>query len=121
MGLIDLVWSFQTNGGPIHFNVDTPYYLISFSLNLLLTFMIITRLILHSRQIQQAMGVTTKAGRLYKAIVVLLVESCALYAISLLPFIILSLSRNPVYEGIFWPILNETQVCADVALRWGPP
>ena len=76
--------------------------------------MIIVRLVLHTRQIQSAIGTTAKVGRLYKAVITVLVESCALYAITFLLYLVLSIT-NSRGARIFWPILNEAQVSATFA------
>lgn len=57
------------------------------------------------------MGATDKTGRLYETIVTMLIESAALYAVSLLLFIGPYVAGNWL-QDTFWPILNETQVCA---------
>ena len=87
----------------------TPYYAISISLNVLLTLMIVTRLIRHSRNIRIAMGASARVGGLYKTAITMLVESCALYAVSYILFIGPWAIGNPV-SNIFFPILAETQV-----------
>ena len=87
-----------------------PYYSLSLSLNVLLTLMIVFRVILHARDARTAMGVTT-VGKLYKAIITILVESCALYAASLLLVIGPWGARNPI-TNFFLAILPETQVRA---------
>jgi hypothetical protein len=88
-----------------------PYFSISLSLNILLTLMIVTRLVLHSRNVRTAMGAPRGAAGLYKAIVTMLIESCTLYAVSSLLFV------GPWGAGshiadIFLPILAESQVRA---------
>ena len=88
-------------------NFGTPYYSISISLNVLLTLMIVTRLIFHRRTVRNATG--TLVNGLYITAVALLVESCALYAVSYLLFIGPWAIGNPV-ANIFFPILAETQV-----------
>ena len=94
------------------------YYSISLSLNVLLTFMIIIRLVLHSRNIRNAMGPEHRASGLYKAVITMLIESCALYAVSFLlfigPWIV-----NDFVQYIFWPILAETQVRAGFYHNFG--
>ena len=84
-----------------------PYFSISLSLNTLLTLMITTRLILHTRSIRTAMG--TRSGGLYKAIVTVLVESCALFAVNSILFIGLWGAHNYA-ERIFRSTLSQTQV-----------
>lgn len=86
-----------------------PYYSISLSLNVILTSMIVARLILHSKNLQSAMGTTAKTGGLYKAIVTMLVESCALYAITYLLFMA-PWSAGSFVGNAFFPILAEVQV-----------
>ena len=58
------------------------YYSIALSLNVLLTLMLITRLVLHSKNIRSVMGTQDGASGLYKTIITMLVESGALYAAS---------------------------------------
>ena len=87
------------------------YLSISVSLNVLLTFMIVIRLVLYIRNTRTALGITG-AGGLCKAVVTMLVESCALYSVSSL------LVLGPMSTGtgrianFFIPILPETQVRA---------
>ena len=90
------------------------YFMISLSLNVLLTLMIVARLILYSRNIQNAMGVSVEDGGLYKSIITILVESCALYATSFLLYIVTwSVKDNKGHvSGLFEPILLGTQVRA---------
>ena len=68
--------------------MDTSYTSISLSLNLLLTLMIIVRLILHSRNLQRAIGTAGGATGLYATVVTMLIESYALYTVVLLLYIV---------------------------------
>jgi hypothetical protein len=77
--------------------------------NVLLTLMIVVRLILHSRNTQSAMGAPVGINGLYKAIVVMLVESSALYAICSLLLIIPWASWSFV-TVFFIPIIIQIQV-----------
>lgn len=90
-------------------NTGIPYFSISISLNIILTLMIVTRLIMHSRNIRNALGARGGAGGVYKAVVTMLIESSALYAVSSILFI------GPWGAGswvadIFLPILAQNQV-----------
>ena len=85
-----------------------PYFSISIFLNVLLTFMIIIRLIVYTRNARTALGITGIGG-LSKIIVIMLIESCALYTMSS------SLVVGVI--DIFLPILAENQVCAFPRLR----
>ena len=90
-------------------DLNLSFYSISISLNVLLTLMIVIRLILHQRNIQAAMGVRPGAGGMYKAVVTMLVESYALYAVTFLIFIV-PWAMNNYAAYIFAPIGAATQV-----------
>jgi hypothetical protein len=104
-------------------NLGLSYYSISLSLNVFLTLMIVTRLVLHSRNIRNAMGAPAGNSGLYKAVITMLIESCALYAVTLLLFIVPW--AVDWFQGIFspvpevsFPILFETQVRFVSAFFW---
>lgn len=88
-----------------------PFYSISPSLNVILTLTIVTRLALHSRNVRNAMGAMTGTSSLYKAIITMLVESCALYAATYLLFIVPWAASSSVANA-FAPIVAETLVIA---------
>ena len=94
----------------------SPYYAISFSLNVILTLMIVIRLVLHSRNIRNAMGTADRASGLHKAIVTMLVESAVLYAVAFLIFIGTWGAGNAA-QFIFLPVLAEVQVRTFFPLR----
>ena len=100
---LDLSWA------PISPHFGIPYFAISVSLNVLLTLMIVVRLVMHGRNFRAATGSPTGIIGMYKAIATMLVESCALFAVSSLLFIGLFVTANPVSDA-FFPILAETQV-----------
>jgi hypothetical protein len=86
------------------------YYSMSLSLDVLLTLMIVARIALHSRDIRSAIGSLAKpSGRLYKTLVTILVESCALYTVSYLLFLGPWASSSPVCDA-FFPMLAANQV-----------
>jgi hypothetical protein len=99
----------------IAINFGLPYFSISLGLNILLTLLIVTRLVLHSRNIRRAMGAPSGANGLYKTIITVLVESSALYAINSLLFVGPWGAKSHVAD-IFLPILAETQVRVGFAL-----
>ena len=121
MGVMFIYQTSQPNSSiwnSIAINFGLPYFSISISLNVLLTLMIVVRLALHSRNIRSAMGAPVGISGLYKAIVTMLIESSALYAVNSLLFIGPWAAGNHAAD-IFLPILAETQV--RVFLRWSPP
>ena len=94
------------------FDFGVPSYSISLALNVILTLMIVIRLVLHSQKIRRALGAPATTSGLYNALVTMLVESSALYAVSFLLFIGPWGAGNPS-SNIFSPILAETQVRPD--------
>ena len=92
-----------------------PYFSISVSLNVLLTLMIIIRLIMQTRDTRNALGITGIGG-LCKAIIIMLVESCALFAVSSL-LVIGPLGAGNSTSNLFMAILGQTQVCTSPQLR----
>ena len=95
------------------------YLSIPFSLNVLLTIMIIIRLILHARNTRAAVGMSGIGG-FSQTIVTMLVESCALYAVSTL--LVLGSLGTDDGEGpitnLFLAILPQTQVRAFLRPRY---
>ena len=91
-----------------------PYYSISLALNILLTLMIVARLVLHSKNVRSAMGPSATTAGLYKVIVSMLIESCALYAVSYLLFLVPFAFQNPITNA-FFSILAQAQVRAIIS------
>ena len=90
--------------------IGVPHYSISISLNILLTLMIVTRLVLHSRNICTGVGVPGVGG-LYKTIITMLIESSVIYATSSL-LVIWLLGTGMGGSSGFLFILAETQARA---------
>ena len=115
MGILFIYESMQpvyiTEGDYIGVNVTISYYSISLSLNVLLTLMIVIRLALYSRNIRNAMGTAAGVGGVYKAVVVTLVESSALYAVAYLVYIG-PWAANSYLGLVFSPVLGGVQVRA---------
>jgi len=107
---------------PVYSQYGIPYLSISVSLNVLLTLMIVIRLILHDRSIRAATGSGAGIGGFYKAVSTMLIESCALFAVSSLVVVVAlfratSTTRDVYYPGIYvvdivYPILVGVQVRA---------
>ena len=93
------------------------YYSIALSLNALLTLMLITRLVLHSKNIRCVMGDQDGASGLYKAIITMLVESGALYAASFALLVGSCASQSEVLQLIIPQITPGTQVRTVFTLR----
>ena len=113
MGIVFIYQTSQPNSSiwnSVAINFGLPYFSISVALNILLTLMIVTRLVLHSRNVRSAVGASPGVSGLYKAVVTMLIESSALYAVNSLLFIGPWGAKSQAAD-IFLPILAETQVC----------
>lgn len=86
MGIVHINGDLTSSAASL--NIDTSYTSICLSLNVILTLMIVARLILHSRNIRRATGTSDGTAGLYTTIVTMLVESYALYAASLVFYIV---------------------------------
>jgi hypothetical protein len=72
-------------------NFATAYFSICLALNVVLTLMIVTRLIMHVRGLRKTTGAPDGSGGLYtvaSTVVTMLIESYALYAAALLLYIV---------------------------------
>ena len=105
-----LIITFQARQLDVY-NISISHLSISVSLNILLTLTIVIRLVLHGRNVRAATGSRVGIGGLYKNIATMLIESCALYAVTSLLLIGLWVNRNSV-ANTFVPIHAETQACA---------
>ena len=85
-----------------------PYLSISLSLDTLLTLLIVIRLIVYTKNIRTTTG-GTGIGGLCKAIITMLIESCALYAVSSL-LVIGPWGAGSNAANIFFFVLTQTQV-----------
>ena len=100
-----------TNPASITADITSSYYAICLALNVLLTLMIITKLTLHRRNLQHAIGTSNAITGVYTTIVVMLVESYALYATTLLSYILTwALKSAGVY--LTSKIQGNVTVCA---------
>ena len=125
MDTVFIVATFQRVNPKILYpeQIIPSYFAITFSLNILLTLMIVGRLALCNQEVRAVMGIlsrdhmgtSSQAGELYKAIATIFVESCAPYAISLLLYHI-AYGIGSSLMVVFYLIFIETQV--RVALRF---
>jgi hypothetical protein len=108
-----IVFSYHTTRPNVNFDsviqFGAPYFSIAFSLNFLLTLMVVIRLILHRRNIQKVMGGVAGADTSYKAAVTILVESSALYTTSCLLYAGPWAAKSSL-QFIFLQIFAQAQV-----------
>ena len=99
-------------------NFGVPYFSISLAINVVLTLMIVIRLVMHSRNIRNAMGAqATGTTGLYTTINTVLIESSALYTLSFLLFIV-PWGTTSYVEDIFFPPLAQIQVRIISTFPW---
>ena len=99
----------QHSGSP-NFGANVSNTSITVSLNFLLTLMIVTRLVLHGRNVRAATGSPAGLSGLYKTIATMLIESSALYAGASVIYVGLWASDSGVWYA-FSPPLCVIQVC----------
>ena len=119
MGIVFIYQNSQPETPVTVINIGISYYSISLSLTLVLTFMIITRLVLHIRIVRNAIGASDRASGLYTTVITLLVESYALYAIAFLIFIVPWALGNWA-ASIFSGLLGQVEVRVTFALSDAP-
>lgn len=95
----------------ITFDFGIPYFSIALAFNILVTLMIVLRLVFHTRDFRKATGVSAGSDGIYKAVLTMFIESCALYAVSFICFFA-SWGINSPAAFVTFPILVETQVIA---------
>ena len=101
---------------PVPRTFGLPHLAISTSLNIPLTLMIAIRLTLRAKKTRNALGVAGIGG-FCKAIITMLIESCALYAASSLLFIVPWAAGNSAASPLS-AILAQTQVRASPRPRF---
>lgn len=99
-------------------NFGIPYYTLSAALNVLITIMITTRLLLYRRALLKTFGNQRALGIPYATITSMLVESCVLYAVSSILFLVPYGIKNPI-SNVFIPILIQVQVPVLIILYFG--
>jgi hypothetical protein len=113
MGIVILYHQGISNDSLNWYSIQVPFsvscFSISMALNALLTFMIITRLILHSRNMRKAMGSASLTSGLYETIITMLVESSAIYTIGFLLYIV-TWGTDSFLVNAFAPFCTDSQV-----------
>ena len=99
--------------------LGVSYFSVVLLLNVLLTLMIVTRLFLHGRNMRGITGDPHKTSGPYSALVVMLIESCAIYSVTFLLFIVLWAVKSPA-ANFFIPILIQAQVRAFLTFSGRP-
>ena len=88
----------------------TSYYVISLSVNIILTILITIRLLLFRRQVASALS--PEYGKQYVSLATIIIESAAIYSLFALLFIISYAVNNPINQ-IFLTLASISQVRCD--------
>jgi hypothetical protein len=92
-----------------------PYFTISVALNVLLTIIIAWRLLLHGRNLKNAVGLPSGIVTIYRSVITMLVESSALYAVVSICFIVpYAMSHHA--SAIFLAVLSRVQIIAPLLI-----
>jgi hypothetical protein len=86
----------------------TSYYIISLSVNIMLTLLITVRLLWYRRIVSESLS--PEHATQYLSLAAILVESAALYSVFALMFIISYAINNPINQ-IFLGVASAAQVC----------
>ncbi|KAJ7459650.1 hypothetical protein B0H11DRAFT_1737062 [Mycena galericulata] len=96
-------------------NFGVPYYALSTVLNVLITLMITTRLLMRRRELRNVLGSEQAMSVPYTSIAAMLVESSLLYTITSILFLV-PYGLNSDVSNIFIPILIEVQLVAPLLI-----
>lgn len=94
-------------------NWTEPYLFLSLALNIVLTILIVSRLLLHRHKLRRLLG--AKHGSDYTSIASLIVESSALYSSFSLLFLI-PFALNSALANIFLQALSQVQIIAPLLI-----
>ncbi|KAJ7602491.1 hypothetical protein DFH06DRAFT_1311448 [Mycena polygramma] len=96
-------------------NFGIPYYTITAALNVLITAMIATRLLLYRWTLHKVLGTERALTVPYATVASMLVESCVLYAATSILFLVPYGIKNPI-SNVFIPILIQVQLLAPLLI-----
>ncbi|KAH8109257.1 hypothetical protein DFH11DRAFT_1628312, partial [Phellopilus nigrolimitatus] len=96
-------------------NFGVPYFSLSMALNILVTLLIATRLLLYRRKLHRTLGPEQVAAVPYVTIAAMIVESSMLYAVFSL-FFIGPYGANSQISHIFLPVLSQVQIIAPMLI-----
>jgi hypothetical protein len=90
-------------------NFTTPYFAMSLALNILVTILIVVRLMLYRRRINQALPSNTNHGAQYVSLAAMVYESAAIYSVFSLLFLVPFTIGHPLSQ-LFIQALSPVQV-----------
>ena len=112
---LGVAWIFQSSRRSLYSSIaiafGTAYYMSSLGVNILVTILITTRLILHRREIMDILP--PEHAACYASMTSIIIESAALYSVTALVFIISYALDNPI-NLIFLSLASACQVCTSM-------
>jgi hypothetical protein len=99
--------------GPIAYG--TSYYVVSLSVNIMITILITIRLLMYRRIV--AASLSAEYAKQYLSLAAILIESAALYSVFALIFIVTYAITNPLNQ-IFLGVASSAQVCFPCFSYW---
>ncbi|KAJ7346890.1 hypothetical protein DFH08DRAFT_937271 [Mycena albidolilacea] len=96
-------------------NFTTPYFAMSLALNILVTILIVVRLMLYRRRINQALPSNTNHGAHYVSLAAMIYESAAIYSVFSLLFLVPFTIGHPLSQ-LFIQALSPVQIMSSLLI-----
>lgn len=94
-------------------NITLAYYVMSLSLNVIVTFLIVGRLLIHRRQIAQALGPSHASS--YTNIAAILIESASLYTLFAIMFLV-PFGLSSSLANVFLQTVSQVQTVSSLLI-----
>lgn len=94
-------------------NITLAYYVMSLSLNVIVTFLIVGRLLIHRRQIAQALGPSHASS--YTNIAAILIESASLYTVFAIMFLV-PFGLSSSLANVFLQTVSQVQTVSSLLI-----
>ena len=101
---IAYIYKTSVSDAPIPFDLFLSYNSVALSLNVLLTLMIVMRIVWHRRNFKNAVGTSAGAGGLYTTVINMLAESCALYTVASLLYLVPFATDSEISLVFTWAV-----------------
>ncbi|KAJ6500148.1 hypothetical protein C8R47DRAFT_284047 [Mycena vitilis] len=96
-------------------NFTTPYFTMSLALNIFVTLLIVARLMLYRKQINQALPSGTEHGAQYVSLAAMVFESAAIYSLFSLLFLVPFIMKQPLSQ-LFIQALSPVQIMSTLLI-----
>ncbi|KAJ7680581.1 hypothetical protein DFH06DRAFT_1315334 [Mycena polygramma] len=96
-------------------NFTTPYFTMSLALNIFVTLLIVARLMMYRKQINQALPSGTEHGAQYVSLAAMVFESAAIYSVFSLLFLVPFIMKHPLSQ-LFIQALSPVQIMSTLLI-----